>query len=430
MNIKKYFQGLWKDADFMKFWAGETLSLFGKQITVLAIPLVAAITLHATPAQMGILNASEFLPYLLITLFAGVWIDRKRRRTVLIGANIGRAVLLGLIPISFILGILQIEYLFIIVFLAGILTVFFDLAYQSYLPFLVSRSDLVEGNSKLLVSGSSAQIGGPSIGGVLIAIFAAPLVIVIDSFTYLFSAIFMTAIRKTEPVPKKVEQKGSVFRDIKEGMGIVIKNPYLRALAGEAATFNMFNQVTWAVLILYLTRSLHMGPSLIGIVMATSSAGALLGALIANAIGKRLRTGPTIFGSMLLACAAPVFVPLAGGPPAITLSIVILAMLAEEMGVVISNVYVISLRQTITPENLLGRMNASYRFVVTGVAPVGALIGGTLGTFIGLRLTLFAGAIGTFCALLWVCFSPVPKLSRLPTPEEDGVKDTRSSPAP
>ncbi|PLT48024.1 major facilitator superfamily MFS_1 [Paenibacillus pasadenensis] len=412
------FNGLWKDSDFMKFWSGETLSLFGVQITSLAIPLVAAETLQVTPAQMGLLNAAQYLPFLLITLFAGVWIDRNRRRPVLIAANAGRALLLALIPLSFLGGWLQVEHLYLIVFLTGVLTVFFDLAYQSYLPSLVTRSHVVEGNSKLQLSASMAQVSGPGLSGALISIVTAPLVIGINAATYLISAIFMGTIQRPEPIPPPPEARASVLDDIREGIGIVFRNPYLRALAGEAATYNLFSQVSWAVLILYLTRSLHIGPALLGIILSVSSIGALLGSLAAGRIHARLRTGSVLLGSILLACIAPLLVPLASGPLPLSVPLLILSFFLSGFGVVISNIHIISLRQTVTPEHLLGRMNASYRFVVTGTAPIGALLGGWLGTGIGLRLTLAVGAAGTLAAVLWIFFSPVPRLDGLP----DGIE--------
>lgn len=418
MRSSNFFRGLWRDADFLKFWTGETFSLFGAQITGFAIPLVAAVTLQASPAQMGFLNASQFLPYLLITLFAGVWIDQRRRKSILIITNLARALLLSLIPISFLFNFLQMEYLYLIIFLTGFFTVFFDLAYQSYLPSLVNRSNVVEGNSRLQMSASTAQVSGPGISGFLVSIFTAPIVIIIGTFTYFISAISMILIKKKEPKPIIQNEKTSVFKAIKEGMRIIFTNPHLRAICGEAAFYNFFSQVTWAVMILYITRELQIGSGVLGIVLATSSIGALAGSLIANYAGSKFNTGRTILGSMIIACSAPLLVPLANGPSYLSIPILIISFFISGIGVVISNVHVISLRQTVTPENLLGRMNASYRFIITGVAPIGALLGGYLGTVIGLRFTLFVGAIGTMSALLWVIFSPLPRLKKLPDNED------------
>lgn len=404
---------LWRNQDFLKLWAGETVSLFGSQFTALALPLAAAVVLGATPLQMGVLNAAGYAPYLLVTLFAGVWIDRCRRRPLLISANAGRAVLLGLIPLSFVLGLLRMEVLYIIAFLTGVLTVLFDLAYQAYLPSLVDRSQLVEGNSKLQISASVAEVGGPGLAGVLVNLLTAPVVILLDSVSYGISVFSLILIRKDEPESAGMAHRG-ILREIAGGLRTVLSNPYLRALVGEAATFNLSQQVVWAVLVLYMTRQLQIGASLMGFMFAASSAGSLLGSLMADRVGRRFGVGPAIIGSMALACGSALLMPLAAGHLYVAVAILTLSMFLGGAGVIISNVHVVSLRQAIIPPQALGRLNASYRFVVTGAAPIGALIGGVLGNSIGLRATLAVGALGTLSALGWVLFSPVARLRRLP----------------
>ncbi|BCU81737.1 MFS transporter [Polycladomyces abyssicola] len=405
--------GLWREADFLKFWTGETISLFGTQITALALPLAAADTLGATPAQMGMLNAAPLLPYLLLTLWVGVWVDRVKRRPILIVANIGRAVLLGFIPVSALLGILRIEYLYFVTLSVGVLTVCFDLAYQSYLPSLVDRERLVEGNSKLQVSASIAQIGGPGLAGVLIGMMTAPIVILLDAVSYLLSACFLAAIRKKEPTPS-CSSVPPLFSGIGEGIHIVLSDPYLRAIAGEAATYNFFSQVCWAVYVLFMTRELHLGPDWLGWIMAASSVGALAGSLLAGWIGRRLTVGRSITGAMWVACVAPLLVPAVGGPWYVTVPALMLSFFLSGVGLVVSNVHVISLRQAIIPEHILGRVNACYRFIVTAAAPFGALLGGMLGSYFGLRITLVIGALGTLSAMGWILLSPVSRLREMP----------------
>lgn len=410
--------GVWRNPDFLKLWTGETISLIGSHITLLALPLTAVLSLQATPSQMGILGAARFAPFLLMTLLAGVWVDHHRRRTILIAANLGRAVLMGLIPLLAVQGQLRMEYLYGIVFLVGVFTVFFDLAYQSYLPSLVERGQLVEANSKLQASASAAEIGGPGLAGILVELFAAPLAILLDALSFLVSSIALGLIDKPEPAPTLYEHRQGILREIREGIRVTFGNPYLRAISGEAATFNMFWQVIEAVFVLYATRELGMGPGLLGFIIATGSIGALLGSLLAGYVAERLGTGPAIIGAMTLACLAPVFIPLATGSSVTVLLFLILAHLLGGVGVAISNVHVVSLRQTITPDRLLGRMNASYRLVIYGTLPLGALLGGILGETIGLRPTLAFGALGLLSAVLWVLFSPVPRLRQLPALQE------------
>jgi MFS family permease len=357
--MRKYSKGLWGNSDFIKFWTGETLAMFGARVTALALPLVAALTLKATPMQMGFLNAAQFAPYILITLFAGVWIDRVRRRPLMIFSNVGRTILLGFIPLSFYFGFLHMEHLYVIGFLVGTLTVLFDISYQSYLPSLVKKDQLVEGNSKLEVSSSIAQVSGPGISGGLISIFSAPVVMFIHSFTLLISAYTLSIVRKNEAIPEKSPKPKPIVKEIKSGLKLVYNNSYLRAISGEAATFNMFNQVTWAVVILYMTKELGISPVLLGVIMATASIGSIIGSLIANYLGNRFKIGPTIVGTMVLACAAPLLIPLASGPLYVSVPILIVSFFFGGIGVVVSNIHVISLRQTITPDKMLGKMNAS-----------------------------------------------------------------------
>jgi MFS family permease len=417
-DLRSRFEGLWRHPDFLKLWTGETISLLGSHITVLALPLTAVLVLQATPFQMGILGAARFAPFLLVTLLAGVWVDRHRRRPILIAANLGRAALMGLIPLLAFLGQLRMEYLYVIVFFVGMLTVFFDLAYQSYLPALVNRRQLVEANSKLQASASAAEVGGPGLAGILVELFAAPLAILLDALSFLVSSIMLVLIHKPEPAPTAHQHQHGILHEIGEGMRVTFGNPYLRAISGEAATYNMFSQVIETVFVLYATRELGIGPGLLGFIIAAGSIGALLGSLLAGYAAQRWGTGPVIIGAMLLACLAPILIPLAAGSFVIILLFPILAYLLGGIGVAISNVHVVSLRQTITPDRLLGRMNASYRLVIFGTLPVGALLGGVLGDSIGLRATLAFGALGLLSAVLWVLFSPVPRLRQLPAVQE------------
>lgn len=398
--------------DFMRMWAGETISMFGSQITYVAIPLTAVLVLHAQPGEMGILQAAGFAPFLLLTLFAGVWVDRNRRRPILVLANAGRALLLALVPLSALFGWLSMAQLFVISLLVGSLTVFFELAYQSYLPTLVNKDELVEGNSKLQTSASVSSIGGPGIAGLLMEVLSAPFALLADAVSFLVSAYMLLRIRKVEPEPPRLHERGSFQREMREGISIVFKNPYLRVFALEAASYNFFWNLMEAVYILYAVRELGASPLVIGLVFSLGSIGSLVGALIAGGWANRFGIGRAITWSMALACVSTLLIPLAGdgvlGPWLVGTS-----FFMGGLGVTVSVIHVVSLRQTVTPGHLLGRMNGSYRFITWGVIPVGALLGGYLGEVLGLRAALAVGAAGMSVAWLWVLFSPVPRLRDL-----------------
>src|SRR5260221_3904465 len=278
--MRSLFTGLWQHPEFMKLWTGETISLLGSQITLLALPLTAVALLKADPLQMGILNAAQVAPFLLIGLFAGVWVDRMKRRSILIAGDIGRAVLLGWIPVAAALNVLNLGQLYVISFLVGVLTLIFDVAYQSYLPNLVSRENLVEGNSKLEVSRAIAQIAGPGLAGALISIIAAPLPIALDAVSFLVSALFLHSIKTVEPEPQKRKEGSNVWREVAEGLGVVFGNRYLRSIAACTATSNFCSMMQLAVLFIFLERELHLDASAIGLMFAVGSVARLLGALL------------------------------------------------------------------------------------------------------------------------------------------------------
>jgi MFS family permease len=412
--VSRYLTGLWRDPNFLRFWFGETVSLFGSHISYLALPLTAAITLGATPTQMGFLNAAKFAPFLIITLFAGVWVDHRTRRPILIWTNIGRGLLIGLIPLLAWFGRLRMEWMYWIVFLAGILTVFFELAYQAFFPVLVRRDQIMEGNSKLQASASVAEIGGPGIAGYLVALMTAPFAILLDALSFLISAVSLLFVRVEEAPSQHVVESRDLMGEIREGIEVVFGNPYLRAIAGEAATYNLFWQVMETVFVLYVTRELNLGPKLLGMIVATGSIGALIGAMIAAPLAQRIGVGKAILSAMLVGCALPLLIPLTKPGSQFVIVLPVIAYFLGGIGVAVSNVHVVSLRQSITPDHLLGRMTASYRMVIFGTLPLGALLGGFLGEAIGLRLTLLVGALGLVSALFWVIFSPLRNLQKLP----------------
>jgi len=411
---KTRLTGLWRHANFLRLWTGQTISQFGSQITLLALPLTAALTLHATPAEMGILSAAETTPFLLVGLFAGVWVDRLRRRPILLVTDFARGILLLAIPLAALLGALTIGLLYAVAFLVGILTVFFEVAYQSFLPAPVGREQLVEGNSKLEVSRSAAQIAGPGVAGGLVQLATAPIAIIVDAASFFISAFFLVFVRVPEAAPAPRAERQTIWKDIGEGLGVVFGNPLLRAIAGCTATSNLGNNSWQAILILYLTRRLGLGAGVIGLIFATGSIGFLCGVLLAGRIARRFGLGPAIVGSIAFGSLGALLIPIAQRPASFALPLLIASQFIAGGSGTIYNINQVSLRQAITPDHLLGRMNATMRFIVWGTLPIGALIGGALGGTIGLRPTLIVGAIGETFAFLWVVFSPVRALREQP----------------
>jgi MFS family permease len=408
--------GLWRHGDFLKLWSAETVSQFGTQISQVALPLVAVIALDASAFQVAALGTVEFLPFLLFTLPVGVWVDRLPRRPILVVADLGRACALGSIPVAAAIGHLTLTQLYVAGFVTGTLTVFFDVAYQSYLPSIVERSQLVEGNSKLEVSRAVAQVGGPAASGVLVRAFTAPYAVLADAISFLWSSAFVFTIRRKEVVPERTAESPSLRRELIDGVRYLLGHRYWRGITMSTATFNFFNNVAFAILMVYLVRRLHMSPLQIGVTFALASAGGLAGAFLAGKIGTRFGIGRTILLGTLVDGLPLLLIPLA--PRSLAIPFIAVSFALVEFGVVLYNVSGISLTQALTPERLLGRVNASRRFVVWGTIPLGSLVSGALASTIGLRPTMFVGAIGCTLAAIPIALSPVLHVQELPTEPE------------
>ena len=419
--------GLWRHSDFLRLWSAETVSQFGTQVSQLALPLTAVLVLDATAFQVAVLGTVEFLPFMLFTLPAGVWVDRLRRRPILIAGDFARAVLLISIPVAYLAGSLTLDQLYVVGFLVGTCTVFFDVSYQSYLPSLVDREHIIEGNSKLEISRSAAQMGGPGLGGVLVQLLTAPYAILVDAASFLGSGLFILGIRKQEPTPEPhaVEAgKPSLWTELKEGLRFVLSNPNLRAQAACTATSNFFSQLVFAIVIVFLVRKIGLTPGVIGLVISLGSVGALIAAFTATRISARFGIGPTTIGVGLLWGPGTLLVALAPiGNAAIP--VLVLAQLLLGFAVVVYNIVQVSYRQAICPPRLQGRMNSVMRFIVWGTIPLGSLTGGALGTTIGLRETMVIGSIGSALAILWIVFSPQRQLREMPEPVEDAPPEPR-----
>jgi MFS family permease len=402
--------GLWLHRDFRALWAAETISQFGSQVTFLALPLVAIVVLTESAFKVALLTTVEFLPFLLFTLPAGVWVDRLRRHPILVLGNLGRAVALATVPVAHWLGVLTIWQLYAVGFVTGVCTVFFDVAYQSYLPSLVGRDQIVEGNSKLETSRSAAQIAGPGLAGGLVAVLTAPVAILADAISFLVSAFFLGRIRQQEEAPAR-ESRAALRVELLEGLRYVLGHPFQRGIVAAVALSNFFGNVVFSILLVYAVRELEMSAATIGVVLALGNTGTLVAALTARRIGDRLGVGRTIVAASLL--FGPGTLLLALAPKELAIAFFIASGFVVGFGVIVFNVTAISLIQAITPDRMLGRANASRRFVVWGVIPIGGLVGGALASTIGLRETIFVGAIGSLFAVIPILVSPIRTVGRM-----------------
>ncbi len=413
--------GLTRHPDFLKLWSAESISVFGTNVTQLALPLVAAVTLSVGPFEFGLLTTIEFLPFILLSLPAGVWVDRLRRRPILIAGDLGRVLTLGSIPVAYALGVLTIWQLYVVGFLTGCLTVFFDVAYQSYLPSLVDRDQLVEGNSKLEVSRSASQILGPGLAGVLVGLLKAPFAIALDAVSYLASALFLLWIRKAEPAIQPHDEstgpRPSMRTEAAAGLRYVVAHRWLRSIAATTGTSNFFGNISGAIMVLYLVRS-GLPAEAIGFAFSVGAFGVLLAALTTDRLTERIGVGRMLVLTTMGFCLAGL--PVAVAPADGLFAAVALGGFLGGFCSVGWNINQVSLRQAITPTRMQGRMNASMRFIVWGTMPVGSVLGAALAELVGLRETILIGAIGGLFAFLPVALSPVRSIVRMPAPAGDG----------
>ncbi len=406
--------GLWRQPDFLKLWTGQTISELGSRITREGLPLAAVLVLGATPAQMGLLTAVGAVAILLASLPAGVWADRLRRKPVMIWSDVGRALLLLTVPVAALTGQLGLGLLCAVIALTGVLTVLFEAAYEAYLPSLVARENLLEGNSKLAVSSSLAEILGPGLAGFLIQVITAPLAILFDSLSFLASVASLIVIRKPEPPPAPAHDRQHILREVRDGLRFIWREPHLRALALAGATRSFFGSFIGVLYSLYAIRELGLNAAALGVTISMGGLGSLIGAVFTERVVNRLGVGRTLILMLFASGGFTLFIPLAGGSP---LSPIGMLMIGQLCGDALQVIYLItqtSLRQGLTPDRLLGRVSASIQLMVMGVAPLGALVGGGLAEVIGVRMTLLVASIGIIAAAGWVIFSPVRYLPKQP----------------
>jgi MFS family permease len=412
--------GLWRHPDFVKLWSAETVSQFGTQFTQLALPLVAIDIVHASAFEVAALTTIEFLPFLLVSLPAGVWVDRLRRRPILVVGDASRALLLASVPIAYWFATLTMAQLYVVGFLVGIATVFFDVAYQSYLPSLVQRGQLIDGNAKLEISRAGAQLGGPGLAGLVIQALKAPAALAFDAASFVGSALFIFSIRKQEQPPVRDHASPRMREELREGLRYVLTHPFLKNIAACTALFNFFGNMGFAVLLVFARRDLHLSPLAIGLAFTLSNVGPMAAAFNANRISSRIGVGRTIIGASIL--GGPMFLVIPFAPHGnAALALLVPAFVLGGLANVIYNVTQVSLRQAITPERIQGRMNSVMRFIVWGTIPLGAFIGGVLASRIGVKETLIVGGAGTCLPFLPVLFSPVRHIQEMPEPVDEAA---------
>jgi MFS family permease len=365
---------------------------------------------------MGLLGTAATAPNLLVGLAAGVWADRVRRRPILIGADITRSVLLLSIPIAWAVDLLTIWQLYTVLFVAGACTTFFDVAYVSYLPSLVARSQLVSANGKLEASRSIATSAGPALAGGLVQIMSAPVVVGIDALSYLFSAALVRMIRAPEPQASPDGHSGGVRRAMRDGLVTLWHDPLLRPIAMASMLYRFFGNAVGALLVLYATRGLGITPAELGLIFGIGGAGSFLGAVLATPTASRLGLGPVLVAAALLGALSRLVIPLVGD---VTGAGVVVLASAQFVYWLVGTIFIInttSLVQATTPHGVLGRVTGSYRFLTQGSIPLGALLGGVLGELLGLELTLVVAAVGMGVAVLWLAHSPVRTVRTIDAP--------------
>jgi MFS family permease len=391
---------------FHRLWAAQTIALFGAEIAVLAIPLTAALFLGATPLQMGLLVAAGEAPFLLCSLPLGVFVDRVRRRPLLIGADLGRVLLLAMIPLASLLGALRIELLYIVTFLVGVLTVLFDIAHFAYFPSLVPRESLLHANGRLQVSHSASASIGPGLAGLLVQALTAPLAVIGTAVSFLISGSMLATLRHPEPSPSRPDGPVSTWRDdIAAGLHALLGHALLRPIVIASALMGIFLYAIRATYILFATRELQLDAFQLGLILAAGGLAAIPGGLFAGRVASLVGFGRSIWGGWMLMGASLLLLPLA--TPSTAIVVLVVAQGLSGLAETIANVNQWSLRQALTPDHLQGRVTASHRFLVYGAFPIGALLGGILASHFGLRPTILACAVGLTLSPLYLLFTPL-----------------------
>jgi MFS family permease len=427
-RLRERIPELLRETAFRRYWSAQTISMFGDQISSIALPLVAVLALHAGPAQMGVLAALVWLPNLLFGLHAGAWVDRRgHRRATMITADIGRAVLLTSVPVCYLLGVLTLWQLYSVAFAVGAFGVLFTVSNPTLFVALVPEGKYVTGNSLIYGSRALSFVGGPSVGGVLAQLLTAPGAVLADALSFIGSAFFLARIRPTEP-PTADKADGSLLA----GAKFIKSSPIVRSSLLSVSIINFFNFIFFALLVLYATRSLHVKPGLLGLVLGVGAVGSVLGAMVTSRLADRFGAGRVYVAGCLLFTAPIALVPAASGPRPVVLAMLMAAEFIAGFGVMALDITIGAIFAVVIPDELRSRVSGAFQAVNYGTRPLGGLTGGLLGTLIGTRTTLWIAAIGGVIGFFFLLPGPLPKFT-LPKPAEAeniAPADLAESPAP
>ena len=420
-GLLRSFDVVREHGEFRKLWVGNLVSVCGSGVTRLALPLTAIVVLHAGPVQMGLLVAVAASANLIVGLPAGVIIDRFPRRLIMIGADVGRGLLLATIPLAALLGALTMAQLYVVAFLAAALDFFFDVAATSVLPMVLGRERLIDGNVSLTVNNQAAKIAGPSVAGVLIQVVTAPVALVLDALSFLVSAACVAAVRLSEAPLTRRAVRGGWWSEMLDGIKLVIRDDMLRSILGASVLGALAGAMLQPLELLFFTRELELSPATAGVILATGGITAIPGSLLARAAADRLGQGRAMAAGTFLSSLGVLLIPLAGGPVAAIVALLVVSQLLVGIGIPIWGINQLTVRQSVVPNELQGRANAARRLLTFGAAPLGAIVSGYLAQGIGYRPTMFVGALLLWSALLWTVRSPLWSLRATRSPDVASV---------
>ena len=399
-----------ENRNFRRYFLGQSISMLGDQVTLIALPLTAVLALHASPAQMGALLTVALIPNLIVSLHAGVWVDRRgRRRQVMIATDLGRGVLIATVPVAYAFGHLTWAHLYVVAFLSGTLSVFFYVAYGSFLQVVVPREDYVAANSLIHGSRAFSFLAGTSLGGILVQLLRGPYALALDAVSYAGSAFFLGRIDAEEP-PGAPRESGGLL----SGASWIRHNAIIRAELLGVATLNLFNFMFFALFLLYATRDLGVRPATLGIVLGAASIGTLAGSFVTARISRRIGVGPTFIIGCFLFPAPLILIPAAGGPHAVVIAMLFVSEFLSGIGLMLLDIMAGTISAGTVPTALRSRVSGAFMVVNYGVRPLGTTLGGILGTVIGVRSTLWIATVGALLGLAWLLPSPILHLRDLP----------------
>lgn len=420
MISRLFSSPIWRNADFVHLWGASTISIYGTLVTRTALPFAAILLLNATPASLSLLRIAELLPAFLVGLFAGAWVDRLRRRSVMMATDLFRAVLLVSIPVAALVGILGFPQLYLVTALVSILSIFFDVAYQAHLPAVVRHNELIEANSKISAAGSVAEAAAFSSGGWLVQWLTAPIAILVDAATFLLSAGLVARLRD-EPVQATGDDDGgaeteaaTLLEDVREGLLVVWHDPLLRAMIAAGLAQGLSFGIFGTVFLLYVNQVVGFSPGILGLIFAVGGVSSFLGAITAGRL-TRFGVGIVMVATLFLAALGEAFIPLATAANAVGILFLVMQQLIGDSALTIYDINQVSLRQAITPAHVLGRVNACVRVTEFGALLVGTVLAGLIGEAIGPRNTLWLGVAASLAAAVILFFSHIRQVQVIPT---------------